>query len=134
MTTGDPRDEFARAALYGMLAHPVRYKPRHSECHLHWHDAIASESYDIADAMVSASQEQVLEQSEKLDGSIVQTARREGVEYQRQLGLTMLELLIRAGYDASLPHPESFRRFSYLKLAEILGVPTVSAPSNNDPQ
>ncbi len=49
------RDEFARAALYGMLAHPTRYKPRHSETHLHWHDAIASESYDIADAMVAAS-------------------------------------------------------------------------------
>jgi hypothetical protein len=121
----DHRDEFARAALYGMLAHPVRYKPRHSESALHWHDAIASEAYDIADAMVSASQEQVLEQSEKLDGAIVQTVRRDGVEYQRVLGLTMLELLIQAGYDASVPHPASFKDFSYLKLAEILNIRTV---------
>ena len=51
----DQRNEFARAALYGMLAHPTRYKPRHIECHLHWHDAIASESYDIADAMIAAA-------------------------------------------------------------------------------
>lgn len=90
------RDEFARAALYGMLAHPTRYKPRHIECNLHWHDAIASEAYDIADAMLAASSRG------KIDGA------------------TMLGHLIEAGYDASLPHPECFKNFSYLKLAETL--------------
>ncbi len=38
-------------------------------------------------------------------------------------GVTMLELLIRAGYDASLPHPQCFKGFSYLKLAEMMGEP-----------
>lgn len=71
--------------------------------------------------------ETVLEQSEKLDGTIVQTVQRQdGLEYQREVGLTMLELLILAGYDASLPHPECFRDFSYLKLAEILNVRTTA--------
>jgi hypothetical protein len=86
----------------------------------------------------SAGNEVVLEQSEKLDGTTVQTVRASnGVEYQRQLGLTMLELLIQAGYDASLPHPESFKGFSYLKLADILKVPlTTPAPpeSSDEPQ
>lgn len=64
----DQRDEFARAALYGMLAHPVRYKPRHSECHLHWHDAIASEAYDIADAMISARGQEIVDAATGVSG------------------------------------------------------------------
>lgn len=47
------RDEFAAAALNGMLAHTTRYKPRHTDCELHWHQAIAKEAYEIADAMVA---------------------------------------------------------------------------------
>lgn len=94
---GDLIDGFARAALYGMLAHPTRYKPRHSECHLHWHAAIASEAYDIADAMME--------------------------QLRNRKQMAMLELLIQAGYDTSLPHPECFKDFSYVKLAETLKIP-----------
>lgn len=41
----------AAHALQGMLAHPRRYKPRDVDAHMHWHDAIATEAFDIADAM-----------------------------------------------------------------------------------
>lgn len=46
------RDKFAMAAKQGMLAHPTRYKPRPQDQHLHWHQALAKEAYEIADAML----------------------------------------------------------------------------------
>jgi len=45
------RDEIAKAALNGMLAHPKRYKPRPGDP-ANWHAAIAKEAYEIADAML----------------------------------------------------------------------------------
>jgi hypothetical protein len=47
------RDYFAAKAMQGMLAHPTRYKPRPHEANLHWHTAMASEAYEIADAMLA---------------------------------------------------------------------------------
>ena len=47
------RDENARAAMLGMLAHPTRYRPRPGAPE-NWHDAIAQEAYEIADAMQRA--------------------------------------------------------------------------------
>lgn len=49
------RDDNARAAMRGMLAHPTRYKPRPGAPE-NWHDAIAEEAYEIADAMERARQ------------------------------------------------------------------------------
>lgn len=66
----------------------------------------------------------ILEESENLDGTIVQTVRRaDGLEYVRECSPTMLELLIHAGYDASLAHPHCYGKFSYVELAERLGIP-----------
>lgn len=48
-----PRDFFATDALTGMLAHAKRYKPR-AEASSNWHEAIAEEAYQIADAMMVA--------------------------------------------------------------------------------
>ena len=51
------RDKVAIEALNGMLAHARHghgYHPRLEDAHLHWHDAIAKEAYEIADAMLSA--------------------------------------------------------------------------------
>lgn len=48
------RDDLAARALNGMLAHATRYKPRHIDIALPWHDAIAKEAYEIADAMLRA--------------------------------------------------------------------------------
>lgn len=48
------RDLFAFAALQGMLAHPTRYRPR-AGAPSNWHDAIAQEAYEIADAMERAA-------------------------------------------------------------------------------
>lgn len=48
------RDLFAFAALQGMLAHPTRYRPRRG-APSNWHDAIAQEAYEIADAMERAA-------------------------------------------------------------------------------
>jgi hypothetical protein len=46
------RDHFAGLALMGMLAHSTkRYKPRVGAPE-NWHDAIAEEAYEIADAMM----------------------------------------------------------------------------------
>ncbi len=45
-------DIAATAALTGMLAHPQRYKPRLEG--QNWHDAIATEAYQIAQAMERA--------------------------------------------------------------------------------
>lgn len=52
------RDYFAAQAMQGMLAHPTRYKPRPHEAYLHWHTAMASEAYEIADAMIKARGEE----------------------------------------------------------------------------
>lgn len=49
------RDWFAGQALQGMLAHATRYRPR-SEAPANWHDAIAEEAYEIADAMLAAQE------------------------------------------------------------------------------
>lgn len=46
------RDEFAKAALTGMLAHATRYKPRKGASS-NWHEAIAQEAYQLADAMLA---------------------------------------------------------------------------------
>ena len=43
-------DDFAEVALAGMLAHPKRYQPRAGDPS-NWHDAIAKEAYEIAEAM-----------------------------------------------------------------------------------
>jgi hypothetical protein len=56
-TSDTLRDEFAKAALVGMLAHsrgnpPHGYKPVPNE--LYWHNAIAIEAYELADAMLKA--------------------------------------------------------------------------------
>ena len=51
------RDVCAVAALTGMLAHSrngTGYHPRDEDNHLHWHDAIAKEAFELADAMVRA--------------------------------------------------------------------------------
>ena len=45
------RDFFAGCALEGMLAHSTRYQPIHG---LPWHEEIAVEAYEIADAMLKA--------------------------------------------------------------------------------
>lgn len=45
------RDQFAIAALTGMLAHSTRYKPR--EEGVDWHWSIAKEAYELADAMMN---------------------------------------------------------------------------------
>jgi hypothetical protein len=50
------RDNMAGLALRGMLAHPTRYKPRVGAPE-NWHDAIAQEAYEIADAMLRAHNE-----------------------------------------------------------------------------
>ena len=46
------RDKIAIAALTGMLAHSTRYRPRPG-APADWHQAIAEEAYEIADAMIS---------------------------------------------------------------------------------
>lgn len=45
------REYFASQALLGMLAHSTRYKPRDGDP-ANWHDAIAKEAYELADAML----------------------------------------------------------------------------------
>jgi hypothetical protein len=46
------RDWFAGQALNGMLSHQRRYVPR-SGASVNWHEAIAEEAYEIADAMLA---------------------------------------------------------------------------------
>lgn len=48
------RDHFAGQALNGMLAHATRYRPYEKDRGLHWHEAIAIEAYELADAMLAA--------------------------------------------------------------------------------
>lgn len=50
------RQYYAAKALHGMLAHPTRYQPRDCDKHLHWHDAIAKEAHELADAMIRAGE------------------------------------------------------------------------------
>lgn len=45
------RDCIALGALSGMLAHATRYRPRKEG--QDWHEAIAEEAYEIAEAMVT---------------------------------------------------------------------------------
>ncbi len=47
------RDYIAAKALNGMLAHPTRYRPRIGASS-NWHEAIAEEAYELADAMLVA--------------------------------------------------------------------------------
>lgn len=44
-------DHFAGQAMTGMLAHSTRYKPR-AGAPENWHDAIAEEAYEVAEAMM----------------------------------------------------------------------------------
>jgi len=46
------RDWFAGMAVQGMLAHPKRYKPRQCASS-NWHEAIAEEAFQLADAMLA---------------------------------------------------------------------------------
>jgi len=46
------REDLASKAMQGMLSHNKRYKPREQDSGLLWHDALAKESVDIADAMI----------------------------------------------------------------------------------
>ena len=52
MIGNELRDKIAIAALAGMLAHSTRYKPRPG-APADWHQAIAEEAYEIADAMLN---------------------------------------------------------------------------------
>ena len=47
------RPFIATYALQGMLAHPTRYKPREG-APANWHEAIAEEAVQLADAMLAA--------------------------------------------------------------------------------
>jgi len=47
------RDYFAAKAMEGMLAHNTRYRPREQDKHMHWHEALANEAHEIADAMLA---------------------------------------------------------------------------------
>ena len=54
MNTGMTKREYiATAALQGMLAHSTRYRPRPGAPE-NWHDAIAQEAVQLADAMLKA--------------------------------------------------------------------------------
>lgn len=46
------RDWFAGQAMTGMLAHSTRYRPREG-APANWHEAIAEEAFQIADALLS---------------------------------------------------------------------------------
>lgn len=46
------RDLFACFAMQGMLAHSTRYRPREG-APANWHEALAEEAYQIADAMLA---------------------------------------------------------------------------------
>ena len=47
------REYIAAMALQGMLAHSTRYRPRPGAPE-NWHDAIAQEAVQLADAMLKA--------------------------------------------------------------------------------
>lgn len=46
------REQFAMAAMQGMLAHATRYKPREGASE-NWHEAISEESVQLADALLA---------------------------------------------------------------------------------
>lgn len=46
------REQFAIAAMQGMLAHATRYKPRGGASE-NWHEAISEESVQLADALLA---------------------------------------------------------------------------------
>lgn len=46
------REGWAAFAMQGMLAHPQRYQPRPGDPE-NWHEAIAKEAFEIADAMMA---------------------------------------------------------------------------------
>jgi len=50
------REYIATAALQGMLAHSTRYRPRPGAPE-NWHDAIAQEAVQLADALIKALKE-----------------------------------------------------------------------------
>lgn len=56
-------EEFAAAALQGMLAHPKRYNPRYEDRELSWHEAIAKEAFEIAAAMQKEQLKAILEEN-----------------------------------------------------------------------
>ena len=45
------REQFAMAAMQGMLSHSTRYKPRVGASE-NWHEAISEEAVEIADALL----------------------------------------------------------------------------------
>lgn len=47
------REAYAIAAMQGMLSHATRYKPRNG-APSNWHDALAQEAVEIADALLAA--------------------------------------------------------------------------------
>jgi hypothetical protein len=54
------RDRIAYHALEGMLAHASHghgYHNRPEDCGKSWHEGIAHEAYDLADAMLKAREE-----------------------------------------------------------------------------
>lgn len=51
------REEYAKSALQGMLAHPTRYQIPDRFIPSTWHDAIAREAFELADAMIKAGEE-----------------------------------------------------------------------------
>lgn len=46
------REQFAMAAMQGMLAHATRYKPREGASE-NWHEAISEEVVQLADALLA---------------------------------------------------------------------------------
>lgn len=44
------RYEIAKSAMQGMLAHSTRYRPRNPN--MNWHNAIAEEAKELADALI----------------------------------------------------------------------------------
>lgn len=50
------REWFAAQALNGVLAHPTRYRPRRNSSS-NWHEAIAEEACELADALIAELEE-----------------------------------------------------------------------------
>ena len=46
------REQFAMAAMQGMLSHATRYKPRDGAS-VNWHEAISEEAVQLADALLA---------------------------------------------------------------------------------
>ena len=46
------REQFAMAAMQGMLSHATRYKPREGASE-NWHEAISEEAVQLADALLA---------------------------------------------------------------------------------